>query len=78
MRNSAAFLPNPVTAFPGSVHASSQHFLHALLLGMFMGRQWVGISRVIGPLIGLISVVTLLITLLISTHEPPSTLWPTL
>ena len=30
------------------------------------------ISRVISPLIGLITIVTLLITPLVTTHEPPS------
>ena len=39
-----------------------------------LGGSWVVISRVISPLIWVISIVTLLITLLIATHEPPSTL----
>ena len=33
------------------------------------------ISGVISPLIGVISIVTLLIAPLISTHEPPSRVW---
>ena len=37
-----------------------------------LGGSWVVISRVISPLIGVISIVTLLITPLIPTHEPPS------
>ena len=37
-----------------------------------LGGSWVVISRVISPLIGLITIVTLLITSLITTHEPPS------
>ena len=34
--------------------------------------EWVVISRVISPLIWVITIVTLLITPLIITHEPPS------
>ena len=37
-----------------------------------LGGSGVVISRVISPLIWVISIVTLLITLLITTHEPPS------
>ena len=37
-----------------------------------LGGSWVVISRVISPLGKVISIVTLLITLLITTHEPPS------
>ena len=37
-----------------------------------LGGSWVVISRVIGPPIGVITIVTLLITPLITTHEPPS------
>ena len=36
------------------------------------GGSWVVISGVIHPLIWVITIVTLLITLLIATHEPPS------
>ena len=36
------------------------------------GGSWVVISGVISPLIWVISIVTLLITLVITTHEPPS------
>ena len=36
-----------------------------------LGGSWAVISRVINPLIGRISIVTLLITLLIATHELP-------
>ena len=37
-----------------------------------LGGSWVGISGVISPLIWVITIVQLLITLLITTHEPPS------
>ena len=37
-----------------------------------LGGSWVVISRVISPLIWLITIVTLLITPLLTTHEPPS------
>ena len=37
-----------------------------------LGGSWVVISGVIRPLIWVISIVTLLITLLITTHEPSS------
>ena len=37
-----------------------------------LGGSWVVISGVISPLSRVITIVTLLITLLISTHEPPS------
>ena len=37
-----------------------------------LGGSWVVISGVITPLIGLITIVTLLITPLIATHETPS------
>ena len=37
-----------------------------------LGGSWVVISRVISPLILVITIVTLLITPLITTHEPPS------
>ena len=37
-----------------------------------LGGSWVAISEVISTLIWIISIVTLLITLLITTHEPPS------
>ena len=43
------------------------------LCKVLLGGSWVVISRVISPLIWVISIVTLLITLLITTHEPPST-----
>ena len=45
-------------------------FLQGLL-----GGSGVVIGRVVSPLIWVIAIVTLLITLLITTHEPPSTLW---
>ena len=38
-----------------------------------LGGSWVVISRVISPLIWVISIVILLITILITTHEPLST-----
>ena len=37
-----------------------------------LGGSWVVISGVISPLVWVVSIVTLLITLLITTHEPPS------
>ena len=37
-----------------------------------LGGSWVVISGVVNPLIWVISIATLLITLLITTHEPPS------
>ena len=50
---------------------------HAFVAGllyraMLLGGSWVVISRVISTLIWVISIVILLITLLITTHEPPS------
>ena len=40
-----------------------------------LGGSGVVISRVISPLIRVISIVILVITLLIATHEPPSSGW---
>ena len=40
-----------------------------------LGGSWVVISRVISPLIWVVSTVNLLITPLITTHEPPSRVW---
>ena len=40
--------------------------------GSLLGGSWVVISGVICPLSRLISIVILLITLIITTHEPPS------
>ena len=37
-----------------------------------LGSSWVVISGVLSPLLWAISTVTLLITLLITAHEPPS------
>ena len=37
-----------------------------------LGGSWVVISGVISPLIGVITIVTLIITTLITNHEPPS------
>ena len=39
-----------------------------------LGGSWGVISGVISPLIGIIVIVTLLISPLITTHEPPSAL----
>ena len=39
---------------------------------VLLGGSWVVISRVISTRIWVISIVILLITLLITTHEPPS------
>ena len=47
--------------------AGSPEFLEAVL-----GGSWVVISGVISPLIWVISIVTLLIPPLITTHESPS------
>ena len=41
---------------------------------VLLGGSGVVISRVITPVIWVISIVNLLITLLITTHEPPSKL----
>ena len=43
-----------------------------VVIGPLLGGSWVVISGVIGPLIYVINMVTLLITLFITTHEPPS------
>ena len=40
---------------------------------LLLGGSWVVISAVISPLIWLISIVTLILTPFITTHEPPST-----
>ena len=48
--------------------------MSSLRLGNLLGGSWAVISRVISPRIWVISMVTLLITLLITTHEPPSSL----
>ena len=53
----------------GSAGALSRPWLVELDL---LGGSWVVISGVISPLIWVISIVTLLITLVITTHEPPS------
>ena len=42
-------------------------------LHLLLGGSWVVLSGVISPLIGVIIMVILLITVLIATHEPPST-----
>ena len=39
---------------------------------MLLGGSWVVLSGVISPLIWVITTVTRLITLLITTHEPPN------
>ena len=39
---------------------------------MILGGSWVVINGVISPLIGVITIVTLLISPLITAHEPPS------
>ena len=44
----------------------------AAALAHLLGGSWVVISGVISPLIWVINTVTLLITPLITTHEPPS------
>ena len=42
------------------------------LLRPLLGGSWVVISRVISPLSWVISIVTLIISPFITTHEPPS------
>ena len=37
-----------------------------------LGGSWDLVSKVISPLIGVISIVTLLITLVTNSHDPPS------
>ena len=43
------------------------------LKSLKLGGSWVVVSRVISPLIWVTSIVILLITLLITAHEPPRT-----
>ena len=60
--------PNPKNLpDPGAPSFFFFHHCHPLL-----GGSGVVISRVLSPLIWVISIVTLLITLLITTPEPPS------
>ena len=47
---------------------------YSMLFSTLLGGSWVVISGVIIPLIWDITIVTLLITPLITTHEPPSML----
>ena len=42
------------------------------IVRILLGGSWVVISGAISPLIRVISIVTLLIALLLTTHEPPS------
>ena len=51
---------------------SSEPLALVQLPGGLLGGSWVVISRVISPLIGVITIVTLVITPLITTREPPS------
>ena len=48
---------------------------HGVGFRRVLGGSWVVISWVVSPLIWVISIATLLITLLITTHEPPSRVW---
>ena len=41
-----------------------------------LGGSWVVISRAISPLKWVITIVTILITPLITTHEPPNRVYP--
>ena len=59
--------PTPETSSPGSREPQAVKPLETLL-----GGSWAVISGVRSPRIWVISRVTLLITLLITTHEPPS------
>ena len=43
-----------------------------IVKGTLLGGSWVVISGVISPLSKVVSIVTLLITPLITAHEPPS------
>ena len=53
----------------------STHALVSSLKSLFLlGGSWVVISGVVSPLIWVITIVTLLITPLITTHEPLSAL----
>ena len=45
---------------------------HTVVECKLLGGSWVVISRVLSPRIRVISIVSLLITPLIPTHEPPS------
>ena len=56
----------------GVVGLLSDSYNNEVILNVLLGGSWVVISGVIGPLIRIISINTLLITLLITTHEPPS------
>ena len=49
-----------------------REFVDVGFLGSVLGGSWVVISRVISLLIWVISIVSLLISPLITTHEPPS------
>ena len=53
--------------------ATSDPTVATMWLPSLLGGSGVVISGVISPRVWVISIVTLLITLLISTHEPPST-----
>ena len=60
--------PHPLNIMPQALHPTV-----STLLG---GSPWAVISGVLSPLIRVISILTLLITLLITTHEPHSyTYW---
>ena len=48
------------------------HARKGLTMEAILGGSWVVIGRVISPLIWVITIVALLITPLITTHEPPS------
>ena len=64
------------TTVEAQKYRESQHYLALVRFPTFwglLGVSWVVISRVISPLIGVILIVTLLMTPLIATHEPPST-----
>ena len=49
--------------------------LHPPNLVQLLGGSWIVISGVISPAIWVRSIVTLPITLVVTTHEPPSILW---
>ena len=55
-----------------SLESKIKSFCHSDKPVGILGGSWVVISGVIRPLIWVISIVTLLITLLITTHEPPA------
>ena len=67
---SSANTPRPQTLSPKS--SAGAPGPRSEKVGRLLGGSWVVISGVISPLIWIITTVTLLVTPLITTHEPPS------